>query len=387
MVSLDAYLLRVTQGLCLAVCLGLFSACSTQLPSAVHQHFLSCNEDAAIEVIAGVKQKEKDILLFDLALLSLGMHGGYESLALTHGTRALSNMWTFGDKQRGNLSLFTSEAARDYKGEPFEKIMAGLYVGAILFNQGDFQNARAAFQKAIFASQTKSENILNENVPLLHLLLAKTFLLLGQRDNARISLEKAQKYGVFASHLDTDEMMQMHTIVIGETGHGPQKIRVGPGQSLVEYQPLYSRFVGADLWTNQSYKGDMILAEDILVHALETDRFKRDAIQAAKGMLREAAVVTAAQATHEDNEKAAALSTMIALGLQSQADIRQWELISARLYVIWDTTPQELGQQNYMLRFYENGQSRSSHTVVRWQDERRAGEPKIYIKKARSCYK
>lgn len=362
-------------------------ACSTQLPSQVHQYFESCNEEAAVEVIRSLQKKEKDVLLFDLALLSLGVHGGYESLVLKHGKQALSNMWTHGDKKRGNLSLFTSEAARDYKGEPFEKIMAGLYVGSVLFNQGDFENARAAFQKAVMASQTKSEKTINENVPLLHFLLAKTFLILGQKDNARVSLEKISKYSGFAQGLTLDSLSQIHTIVVGETGHAPQKNRSGPGQSLIEYRPLYSRFLGADFWDGQVYLGDSHMAEDMLVHAVETERFKREVIQVAKGVLRDAAIIAAAESAEEENEKVAAVSTILALGIQSQADIRQWELIPARLHVVWDMTPFRPGRRQYMLRFFENTSMRGNHTVARWSDERHSNAPKIYIKKARSCYK
>ncbi|MCB1197217.1 MAG: hypothetical protein KDK51_02520 [Deltaproteobacteria bacterium] len=363
-----------------------FIHCSTSIPSKAIEYFESCQEDAGIELLKGKEVKDKDILLFDLALLSFAVHSDETRLGIRHGSRALSNMWTLGDEKRGKLSMASSEAARDYKGEPFEKTMAGIYLGAIFFNIGDYQNARAAFQKAVLASETKSDKTKNEKVPLAHFLLAKTFDILGQEDNAKISLEKAQKYSDVMQSLRPKDLSSIHTIVVVETGQAPRKVRTGPGNSLITYQHDYSPFLGANLYNNGNLIGGTKVVEDLYVHAKENERGKKEALQGTKGAIRDASTVVAVGAADNDNGGVALVAGILALANQSQADTRQWSLLPARLHITWDASKLYEGKNDYKLQFLTNSRRIDPLVQQNWTDERTASEPKIYIKKARHCY-
>lgn len=281
--------------------------------------------------------------------------------------------------------MVSSEAARDYKGEPFEKTMAGIYLGSLFFNQGDYENARAAFQKAVLASQTKSNKTKNEKVPLAHFLLARTFQVLGQEDNARISLEKAWKYSTVLEKVQVDSLSKIHTIVIVETGSAPKKHRSGPGRSLIEYEHNYSKFLGANLFVNDQFTSETRVVEDLFVHAKENERSKKAALQATKGVARDVATVVAVDAAVNDKAEVALIAGLFALANQSQADIRQWEFLPARLHIAWDMSVLKEGDNTYSLQFLTNSKRINPLVQQQWTDERSQNVPKIYIKKARTC--
>lgn len=365
------------------------TGCSTTLPSQAHQAFDSCNYNKVQEVIASMDVKEKDILLYDLALLSAGVHGNMPDVGIKYGTRALSNMWSFGDAVRGNVSLVSSEAARDYKGEPYEKTMAGIYLGTLFFNQGDFENARAAFQKAVLASATKSK-VRNENVPLAHFLLGLVMAHLGQEDNARISLEKAQMYSDVFDQLTPDDYLKIQTLVIAETGQAPKKIRTGPGNSVVDYQPLRSNIQSASLRINDQLVTSTAMVEDLYIQAKENERAKKEAIQKTKGVVKDVSTVVAIGAATQADESKTARNVAIVAGLlavanQSQADTRQWSFLPARLHITWSDQPQDPGQVDYSLMFYDRNRRVLHPYTQRWTDMREADRPKIYIQKAKTC--
>ncbi|MCB0272733.1 MAG: hypothetical protein KDD46_06945 [Bdellovibrionales bacterium] len=364
--------------------------CSTTLPSQATQYFDRCEDKQAIDVLTSIEVKEKDILLFDLALLSLGVYSQNEDITIRHGTRALSNMWTLGDEKRGKASMVSSEAARDYKGEPFEKMMAGIYLGAAFFNRADYENARASFQKAVLATETKSEKVY-DNSPLAYFLLAKTLNLLGQNDNAKIALEKAKKYAIALEKINVDDLPTMQTIVVVETGQAPLKYRTGPGKSLIDYKRRYSPYLGANLYVDQTLTSGTKVIEDLYVHAKENERAKKETLQATKGVVRDAAtataIIAASEADHSKNARNVAIvAGLIALANQSQADVRQWEYLPARLHITWSALELSTGRHDFALQFLTNSQIIDPVVTQSWSDDRVVNQPKIYIKRAKSCY-
>lgn len=360
-------------------------ACSTQLPSQSISYFEQCRDDEAIHVLSKMKVKEKDLLLYDLALLSIGVHSNQTDLGIRHGTRALSNMWTLGDVSRGKASMASSEAARDYKGDPFEKSMAGIYLGILFFNEADYDNARASFQKAVMGNQFKSEKA-QENLPLAHFLLARTFSVLGQEDNARVSLEKAKQFSPLFSTLELEDIKELQTILIVEQGKVPQKVRRGPGNSLIDFQKKSGADMGARFWIDQQLIGQTNVVEDLYQHAKENERGGKNTLQATKGVVRDASTIVAIQAASQAGQSKEAGSVAVVAGLlalanQSQADTRQWQMLPEKLGILWSKKPVEDKEHRFSVDFIGRGQP------LTWVEDRKKEQPKIYIKKPRNCYK
>jgi tetratricopeptide (TPR) repeat protein len=380
--------------LCFAVW-GL-QGCSTHLPPAGVEAYNQCNYGKAIETFSKTKKKEKDGLLFDLAILSSAVHAGDAEEVKKVGLRAQQQMWNYEGAGKGTASLISSEAIRIYKGEPFEKSMASMYLGIVYFNEGDYENAKAAFTKAMFASQTKGENSEADfAAPLI--LLAKTYLKLKDQENANIVLKRLQKILPNQHLISLEKISQIKTIAFVELGKVASKIRVGPGDSLIGWQRQPYADRDAVLFIDGQNNDQIRMMDDLKYQAESVDRGGKKTIQATKGFLREASAVTAVIATNEavknKNETAGWVALgagLFALADQSQADIRQWELLPDRLLLILSTEPATEGKHKFEVNFFTGpGGSQNQLSSVRqvWYDEKKADLDQIYIVRANSCSK
>ena len=376
--------------LVLLVAFGL-SACSTKLPPAGVKAFHRCDYDRAIEVFAQKQPKKKDALLFDLGVLSAAVYKGDNDLVKKVGARAQDRMWSYDGKGKGTASLISSEAIRIYKGEPFEKSMVSIYLGITYFNEGDYENARAAFTKAMFAVQTKNEKKPPDFVAP-YIFLAKTYLKLGDSDNARIVLSKLDKV-LPKEALQLEPIKKIKTIFFVEIGRGPIKYRTGPGGSLIGYQrqryarrPIDIRLNGNSVSMQATYE------DDLTYQAQTIDRRGKTAVQATKGVLREAAGVTAVIAASEAANRKNKTAGWVALGAgifaaanQSQADIRQWELLPDLLQTNLSLEPVTEGDHQFSATYSGRNQNALSSDVQVWYDKRVPGQDQIYIVRPMSC--
>jgi len=371
----------------------LLNACSVHLPPAGVAAYNQCNYDKAIETFAKTKKKEKDALLYDLAILSAAVHGGNTEEVKKMGLKAQQKMWGYEGVGRGTASLISSEALRIYKGEPFEKSMASMYLGIVYFNEGDYENAKAAFTKAMFAMQIKGEDSQPDfAAPLI--LLAKTYVKMKDKDNARVVLGRLEKF-IPEHKITYDVLDKIKTIAFVELGKGAKKIRVGPGGSLIgwERQPYGER--NATLRIDGKEAEQLRSMDDLKYQAESVDRGGKATIQGTKGVLREAsaatAVIAANEAAKRNNETAGWVALgagLFALANQSQADIRQWELLPDRLLLLMSPDPAAEGRHEFEVGFeggYYRFQNHLSSQSQVWYDERKANLDKIYVVRPNSC--
>lgn len=367
------------------------AGCSNKLPPAGVAAYQACDYQKAKQIFETSEKKKKDALLYDLAILSAAVHSGDVEEVKKAGLRAQQQMWGYEGDAAGTASLISSEAIRFYKGEPFEKTMASMYLGIVYFNEQDYDNARAAFTKAVFAVQTKNEDI-PPDFAAPHVFLAKTYLKLNDEDNARITLERLAK-ALPKYRLTVEDLRKTKTIAFVEFGVGPKKIRTGPGGSLIG-------------WQRQNYSVDKVrlgidgkpldvmahVSDDLTYQAQSVDRKGKTAIQATKGVLREAAGVTSVIAANEAIVNRNATAGWVALGTglfalanQSQADVRQWELLPDQILLALSDDPESPGNHEYSAHFYGRGQNELPSLRRVWYDNRKSDQDKVYIINAKAC--
>lgn len=116
--------------------------------------------------------------------------------------------------------------------------------------------------------------------------------------------------------------------------------------------------------------------DDLTYQAQTADRKGKTAIQATKGVLREASTVTAIIAANEAANRKNATAGWVALGAglfalanQSQADTRQWELLPDRIDLLFSIDPTTPGRHAYSL---------STQPQV-WYEDRTLEYDKIYM--------
>ena len=357
-------------------------ACSTRLPAAGLAAYDQCNYDKAIETFASAKKKDKDLLLYDLAILSSAVHKGDQEEVKRVGQSAQQRMWGYEGSGKGTASLISSEAIRVYKGEPFEKSMASMYLGIAFFNEGDYENARAAFTKAMFAMQIKGEDT-KADFAAPFVLLAKTYLKLNDEENARIVLTRLEK-GT-GTNIDAGILKKIRTIAFIELGKGPKKIRTGPGDSLIAWQRLSSPASNASFYIDGRHVGEISLKDDLKYQAESVNRGAKETIQGTKGVLREASAITSVIAANEainrKNETAGWVALgagLFALANQSQADVRQWEMLPGYVQLVLTQEPQSAGNHRFGVDFL-------SSPMQVWYDERKDEMDKIYVVRASAC--
>lgn len=362
--------------------------CSTRLPSAGVKAFHTCNYREAIDIFKEKSAKgDKNMVLYDLALISSAMRGRDYDTAEKASFRALGTMWSDAGKGKGQASLISAESIKIFKGDPFEKAMAAIYAGIIYYNRGEYDNARASFTKATLAIKQKKVSHRND-FALAYALLAKTYLKLGDKDNARIALKQARKrYGHPAFNMERLE--KENALFFIEIGFAPRKIRTGPGKSLASYvrSKYPERYVSISV--DGRSVGRAAEAADLTYQAQTKGRTGKDAVQVTKGVARDAATVATVVAANEavkGNKTAGwvALGTgLFALANQSQADIRQWELLPDRLHLL--SMNLKPGRRAINLRFYNTNQSPLSGYDQVWYYDVEQKADQIYLFWSRRC--
>ena len=88
-------------------------------------------------------------------------------------------------------AMIGSEDRKEWKGDPFEKMMAFLYLGEMLYASGDYGNALAMTKSAILADTGTSRMPYRSDFVPAFVLQALVFDALGEAGNAERSLEHA----------------------------------------------------------------------------------------------------------------------------------------------------------------------------------------------------
>src|SRR5205807_8051909 len=94
-------------------------------------------------------------------------------------------------------AVLVDEKTKIWKGEPYERAMANVYLGLIYYMRHDYNNARAAFENALFklrdygeGSDKKDEyRPVESNFALACIMLGRCFQRLGREDLARANFD------------------------------------------------------------------------------------------------------------------------------------------------------------------------------------------------------
>src|SRR5436190_2934024 len=82
-------------------------------------------------------------------------------------------------------AVLVDEKMKIWKGEPFERAMANFYLGMIYYIRRDYNNARAAFENALFKLQDEKGAMHESQFALGRVMLAKSWQRVGREDMAR----------------------------------------------------------------------------------------------------------------------------------------------------------------------------------------------------------
>jgi tetratricopeptide (TPR) repeat protein len=291
-------------------------------------------------------------------------------------------------------AALVDEKIKVWKGEPFERAMANFYLGLIYYKEADYNNARAAFENALFKlrdysseDDKKSDQYreIDSNFILAQYMLARSFQRLGQDDLAHANFQRvAQLRPDLPALADYDLNQKSNVLLVVDFGYGPQKVTNGDG-ALVGFAPL-PRQVGPPPHPTIIVDGQVASAPDApLVDLIVLAQDRRwqdiDTIRAVKsavgtGLIAGGAYETLAGRRQTDMEVGLGLMAAgLLLKATSQADTRIWEMLPRSTYAI----PLTLPPGNHVVSVQFAGRSGTAPQTVN-VDVPGSGETTSYVR-------
>ena len=258
-------------------------------------------------------------------------------------------------------AVLVDEKLRVWKGEPFERAMANFYLGLTYYMRRDYNNARAAFENALFKlrdvvddgdDDTEHQHAVDTNFALGHLMLAKSYQHLGRDDLARDHYQRAVEIKPYLEPAaDFDRNADANLLLVIDFGYGPQKVAnddgvlagfaplpfdegpIPPPRVEIDGQPVSLEGAGrppVDL---------LSLAQDRKWQSLDTIRAVKSTI--GTGLIAGGAgygLYKSHRRSGMRGEDVAISGGMILAGLllkaTSQADVRHWEMLPRTVFVL-----------------------------------------------------
>lgn len=262
------------------------------------------------------------------------------------------------DAARQVQAVVFSESARIWRGEPYERALANMSLGLLFYQRGDINNARAAFENALFKlrdyadPKNKPEKFseVENNLPLALLMLGRCFQMIGESQLAEASL--SQLIDARPEFQDLAEAIfdrSNNVLIVVEQGMGPTKSRSQDDGSLIEFLPLPTnappifrpelRVNGRSLDVgamNLPTFDSIAMAQDRRWQSIDTIRVTKSVV--GTGMIIGGAATTAYGIDRGDSGTAlVGLGVMAAgalLKASSQADVRHWEAAPRTAFVL-----------------------------------------------------
>ncbi|MBL0691217.1 MAG: hypothetical protein JJV97_02670 [SAR324 cluster bacterium] len=253
----------------------------------------------------------------------------------------INQIWAHTDDAKKAGSLWYNEQTKNFKGEPYERMMVFYYLGLIYLINEDYGNAQASFKQALLQKAINSNLDRDNRVEFkLGVLLAGLSLhYLGSKGAAN---NLFNEYTINRD-LPFDKDKIPNTILIIETGFGPRK-EVNNQQTNVvyvaqeQYQPGMSFSIGEIIKS-----GDDILTEVMYDHAMDRGIREADRYNTSKRSTKHFTndignTLIDVGARTDDNDAgsifimAGLISKIISENILYQADIRQWENLPGSIH-------------------------------------------------------
>lgn len=341
-----------------SACVLLFLQGCARGPLA-HKPFLNGDYAVAIQDLRPEKEGSspgaRNYVLANMNCGSAAILGGDDLDALSSFSSASEAIRDVASgKLQGAASLWTHESIKVFKGEPFEKGMANIYLGILYWRKGELDNARACFSQA-FMTDSASAPEYREDFSLADFLMGRCYMDLGEKDNAAISFNRAKKYWPENPYLSIDANKDNNVIAIIELGVSPIKARKG----IEGCDDYFQKATYPESYAVLSVDGKKVVDSskilDLYKQAETRGGSVKDITQKAKGVFALLARITIMVFTggHDPGN--------IGKYTGSIADIRQWWYLPGEVHIV--ACKVEPGQHTINLAFHTNGASPSLSAV------------------------
>lgn len=257
-------------------------------------------------------------------------------------------------------SVFVPESTKEFKGDPYERAMLGVYLGLIDLSRGDFDNARAGFRSAQLQLTWSASEQYDDDMALAQYLVGWSYWCEGSRSSAAEEFERARKLRADLAPPEPGDNLLM----LAEVGAAPTKIRAGQYGEVQRMRagppsPMQQVAFRVPTGTGAPAFVPAVMAEDLLLQADTRGGRAVDGIRAGKASFRSSAdsVKTAGASvgtvalgaaavqgyTGHDSRALSGIGVVaslvaltakgVASSAETQADIRYWSNLPERIYL------------------------------------------------------
>lgn len=258
------------------------------------------------------------------------------------------NSGNVNDQNRRTAAVVLKEKIRIWRGEPYERALCNFYLGMIYYQRGDYNNARAAFENALFklrdyADPDKADHYreVESRFSVALLMLGRSWVMLNRPDLADACFRQVvETYPEFYAIAQRLADRRVNTILFVEFGFAPRKVEGGMDGSLVRFVPtpqsagevprpriiVDRRAIDSTPFDSMLFD-TVVMAQDRLWQSIDTIRVTKSAI--GTGLVVGGLGTAIYGANRNDAGTTAAGLAIAGVGLllkeSSEADTRQWE--------------------------------------------------------------
>jgi tetratricopeptide (TPR) repeat protein len=261
-------------------------------------------------------------------------------------------------------AVLVDEKIKIWRGEPFEKAMANFYLGLTYYMQHDYQNARAAFENALFKLkdyEDKSDDNdgkgdqfkdADSNFVIASIMLGRCWQHLGREDLARASFDAVIKQRPDLEPLaNYGRNEESNLLLVVEYGEGPVRKTTFDG-SILGFAPTPEQ-VGSVPAPRVEVDGEFVNPHlfheapvDLLAMAQDRKWQSIDTIRAVKSAIGTGLIAGGAvEGFRGLNESGSRQRTDLVVGASllaagallkatSQSDVRGWDMLPRSVFLI-----------------------------------------------------
>ena len=322
--------------------------------------YLNGNFDRAIQTFRPLAEETNENYVLNnlrLGASALAAHDFDAAEPAYYRAYQILNATKANDAGREAATVWLTESAKVWRGEPYERAVANFQLGMIYYTRGDWNNARGAFENALFKladykdAKAKDDAEQQSDFAVAMMMLGRVWLRLDRSDQASTYFDLVKRLRPNLGPL-CDEMADLsnNVILFVDYGFGPRKIEDGMDGAQLAFAPkpyqvgrVPPPYVSVD---GRAYALPVAVMDppyDTLAMAGDRKWQRIDTIRATKSGVGTGLMLAGAGATlygtgQRDEGVALAGLGAVALGAllkaSSAVDTRVWEMTPRTTFVI-----------------------------------------------------